>query len=145
MGTRSERLAVLEAALLAGVIQFELETHPSPEWTFSGGGLALVEADFHLLIDHLTYQRNEIIEDLGRIWAPYFGATKSAEKGETGAEEVKTGMRPLWQFFIALCHSLQEGENPLSATDAYWLGLVDEVIGMPSLPNIRMLVEQETL
>jgi hypothetical protein len=28
-----------------------------------------------------------------------------------------------------LCHALQEGENELTATDAYWLGLVDEVVG----------------
>lgn len=41
-----------------------------------------------------------------------------------------------------MCHALQEGENELSATDAYWLGLVDEVVG-EELWNLRLLYEFE--
>jgi len=45
-------------------------------------------------------------------------------------------------FFIALCHALQEGENELTAIDAYWLGLVDEVVG-EHLWTIRLMEEFE--
>ena len=38
-------------------------------------------------------------------------------------------MEPLSSFFVALCDALQEGENELTAIDAYWLGLVVEVFG----------------
>jgi enoyl-CoA hydratase/carnithine racemase len=41
-----------------------------------------------------------------------------------------------------LCHALQEGENELTAKDAYWLGLIDEVIG-EDLYTIRDLMEYE--
>jgi len=40
-----------------------------------------------------------------------------------------------------MCHALQEGENQLTATDAYWLGLVDEVIGVKELMSLRMIEE----
>jgi hypothetical protein len=43
-------------------------------------------------------------------------------------------------FFVALCHALQEGENELTAIDAYWLGLVDEVVG-ENLWTIRIMEE----
>jgi hypothetical protein len=44
---------------------------------------------------------------------------------------------PLQAFFVAVCHALQEGENELTATDAYWLGLVDEVVGEQNLLSSR--------
>src|SRR5580698_11665671 len=55
-------------------------------------------------------------------------------------ESVRPILQPVWSFFVALCHALQEGENELTAIDAYWLGLVDEVIG-EELWNVRDLEE----
>jgi hypothetical protein len=40
-----------------------------------------------------------------------------------------------------LYHALQEGENELTATDAAWFGLIDEVIGSSDLPSMRLLAE----
>jgi enoyl-CoA hydratase/carnithine racemase len=48
---------------------------------------------------------------------------------------------PAWFFLVALCHCLQEGENELTAADAYWIGIVDEVYGEPSLWGSRQLAE----
>ncbi len=42
---------------------------------------------------------------------------------------------------MALCHVLQQGDNHLSAIDAFWLGLIDEVIGIQGLPSLRILTE----
>lgn len=44
-------------------------------------------------------------------------------------------------FFIALCHALQEEDNELNATDAYWFGLVDEVWGNADLFSRRLFEE----
>ena len=49
-------------------------------------------------------------------------------------------IEPLWYFVVALCRLLQQGENRLTAVDAYWLGLVDEVVGA-RLPSLRLIAE----
>ena len=54
--------------------------------------------------------------------------------------KMKTQMEPLWHFVYSLCKGLQQSENPLTAADAYWLGIVDEVLGT-QLPCVRELVE----
>jgi hypothetical protein len=36
---------------------------------------------------------------------------------------------------------LQEAENPLTPEDAFWLGLVDEVMGA-NLPTLRRMLER---
>src|SRR5258708_31841635 len=56
-------------------------------------------------------------------------------------EKIKPIRRPVWLFFVALCHSLQEGEHDLKATDACWLGLIDEVIGLAEPSPLRSFVE----
>ena len=38
-------------------------------------------------------------------------------------------IEPLWGFAEMLCQELHRGEYPLSPHDAWWLGLLDEVIG----------------
>jgi len=43
---------------------------------------------------------------------------------------------------MALCHVLQQGDNHLTARDAFWLGMIDEVIGVKELPSFRLLTEQ---
>ena len=54
---------------------------------------------------------------------------------------VKPRIRPIWLFFVALCHVIQEGENELTPVDAYWLGLIDEVWGAKELVTLRSVVE----
>jgi hypothetical protein len=44
-----------------------------------------------------------------------------------------TKIEPLWSFSLSLCRELSMGENPISPVDAWWLGLIDEVLGSPSL------------
>ena len=71
------------------------------------------------------------------------GLTDEVERLKKLLEINKPILQPMLSFFIALCHALQEGENELTATDAYWLGLVDEVIGDDDLWNLRLLYEFE--
>jgi len=41
-------------------------------------------------------------------------------------------IEPFWSFTVGLCGLLFRGENPLKPKDAWWLGLIDEVIGTPT-------------
>ena len=43
---------------------------------------------------------------------------------------------------MALCHVLQSGDYYLTAVDAFWLGLIDEVIGVHDLPTLRLFRER---
>ena len=52
-------------------------------------------------------------------------------------------LQPLSSFFAALCHALQQGENELTAEDAYWLGLIDEVVGKDELLCLRHFEENK--
>ncbi len=40
-------------------------------------------------------------------------------------------IEPLWAFTVTFCRQLNIGDNPVSPADAWWLGLIDEVIGTP--------------
>jgi hypothetical protein len=42
-------------------------------------------------------------------------------------------IEPLWSFSLTLCRELTKGEHPISPVDAWWFGLIDEVLGSPSL------------
>jgi hypothetical protein len=46
----------------------------------------------------------------------------------------------MWFLFFFFCRQLQTGDFPMTATEAYWLGLIDEVIGH-DLVSPRVLVE----
>jgi hypothetical protein len=48
---------------------------------------------------------------------------------------------PLWYFTVSLCRLLMQGENRLTPQDAYYLGIVDEVIGT-DLIGIRSVAEE---
>lgn len=56
--------------------------------------------------------------------------------------EVGDRLFSAWQLATTLSANLVRGENPLSARDAYWLGLVEEVVGDSSLPCRRTLMER---
>jgi hypothetical protein len=56
-------------------------------------------------------------------------------------EKLRPHFQPAWSFLVALGHALQEGENELSALDAFWLGLIDEVLGSSDLPLTRYFAE----
>ena len=66
------------------------------------------------------------------------------ERAKKMGENVATFVEPLTSFFAALCHALQEGENDLNAEDAYWLGLIDEVVGRDELLCLRHFEEDKS-
>lgn len=148
----TQTIAEIEADNLKSIIAFELKKNKkNPQWSFRNEGLGRMADDFFLLNEYVTTYSHERLQR----WCASFGKwtlpTKEAEEIDAIADEkersekliakVRPILQPIWSFFVALCHALQEGENELTAVDAYWLGLVDEVIGEIDLWTIRDLDE----
>jgi len=143
--------ANIERMMLRASIDFEFDSNKAnPDWTFRDGGLLRVNDDFFLLQEYLQSAYSDQFKQLCERWstAVLTEAEKEAlaklaepERTTKKLEKVRPYFLPFWSFFVALCHALQEGENELTPTDAFWLGLIDEVIGRPELPLTRYLAE----
>lgn len=145
------RHAAVEASQLRALVDFEVaENKKNKEWTFQNGGLVRLNEDFFLLNEHFASSQSNRIDRLCTQWGRFaLSETERAEidrapeasKDAKLIQKVRPLLEPLWAFFVALCHALQEGENGLTATDAFWLGLIDEVNGAKGLRSIRVIAE----
>lgn len=153
-GTGTLSRAKVEAKRLKAIIDFEVKANRKrADWSFTNGGLDSVANDFFLLNEYLSTAGHERLQK----WAQrFYGfvlpkenvATLDAienddERAARVVDLVTPILEPLWSFFVALCHALQDGENELTALDSYWLGLVDEVVGESTLISYRSFVEFE--
>lgn len=144
--------AQVEGLSIKAIVDFEIKTNKQDQgWTFGRGGFQNLADDFYLLNGHLAATGDQRL----RKWSVRFGklvlpkedvAAIDAIADQQAREEklvdaVRPILEPLWSFFIALCHALQDGENELTAHDAYWMGLVDEVVGDSTLMTFRRFVE----
>lgn len=146
-----KRAARTEAARIKAFVDFEYATNKkNKNWTFQAHGLNRLNEDFFLLTEHLSNSDDDRIAKLCSQWGIFavtpeekaeIDAAPEEERTERLIKKVRPTLEPMWSFFVALCHALQEGENELAATDAYWLGLVDEVLGEVNLPCMRVLSE----
>jgi ATP-dependent protease ClpP protease subunit len=145
--------AQVQAEVIKAIVDFEAASNSSnPAWSFRNGGITGLVDDFFLLEEYIVNNDHARLKD----WCTSFGRwslndeqreqvesiSDPEEKLERTIELVRPILQPVWTFFVALCHALQEGENELTAKDAYWLGLIDEVIG-EDLYTIRDLMEYE--
>lgn len=142
----------LQAEVIHKIIDFELSSHKKdPSWTFYGGGFSRVTEDFFLLQEYLVSAHSPQFQNLCQRWGPYvltveektalIAISDEAARDEAMLDKVRPHFQPLWSFFVALCHALQESEeNYLTPCDAFWLGLIDEVIG-EDLPSQRLIAE----
>lgn len=149
--TKRRRRAESEGITLKAIINFEVKSNKEDEsWTFRDGGIARLSDDFSLLEEYMSSIRGEQFKRLCQRWGNLIlspdekkeleGIHEENLRFEETVKKARPHFGPLWSFFVALCHVLQEGENELSSTDAFWLGLIDEVIGQ-GLPSLRMIQE----
>jgi ATP-dependent protease ClpP protease subunit len=141
----------IQAVLLKAIIDFEIEDNQGKKWDFHGGGLAKVAEDFLLLEDTANPGHDSAVSSLASNWASSFLSPEEAEqlklitdeKERTATSErlLDRHLRPAWFFFVSLCKFLQQGENYLTADEAYHLGLIDEIIGRPELLSLRWFAE----
>jgi len=141
----------VQAVIIKAIVDFEVSgTNSAETQDFRIGGIRRLVDDFYLLYEYLTGNSDQRLEEWCRTTGRLFlsaeqqieidGITDDDERLRKLVEINKPILQPMLSFFIALCHALQEGENEQTATDAYWLGLVDEVVGN-DLWNLRLLFE----
>jgi ATP-dependent protease ClpP protease subunit len=149
---RRHRPAKEEASRIKAIVDFEVaENKGNIKWTFKDGGLARLVEDFFLVAEYLESHESERLKywckSLGKFaltteeYSEIEKITDENARSEALIKKVQPPIQPLWLFFVALCHALQEDENELTAEDAYWLGLIDEVLGNNQLITMRWFEE----
>jgi hypothetical protein len=138
--------------LLKLLLDFELRKRGSKTWSLSDGGIDDLALDFKSLADYLFGPHKKELEEHLKSFGVLFlkpeeivELKQRREEGHDRANELlekkaKPIVEPMWYFVVSLCRLLQNGEYSLTAKDAYWLGLVDEVIG-ERLPTLRLIAE----
>jgi hypothetical protein len=143
------RIAEAEALALKRMILYELKRNPRPDWRLGDGGLIQITNDFLLLSEYISTYESPPFRHQCERWREFFLSptekrriARLPAKQRSGAiiAAMRPIIQPVWLYFVALCHVLQERDNVLSAADAYWLGLIDEVIGLDEL-NFRLIME----
>jgi len=117
-----------------------------------------LEARYHLLCDFFEEHHYEMIKKLSDRWrddlfsshrllsgpvpssASSMDFASDQERWRWVFGKISTICSSIWYLFVFFCRQLQTGDFPMTATEAYWLGLIDEVIGL-DLPSPRILVE----
>jgi hypothetical protein len=143
--------AEFQAYMIKAVVDFEVHSNRrNKNWGFDGSGLQRLTDDFLLLNEYIVTTRSERFKRLCSQWYDFLldqpdleeiERAPEDEKPQKITEKVRPLLQPVWSFFVALCHALQQGENDLTARDAFWLRLIDEVIGVQELPTRRFLIE----
>lgn len=144
----------IQAATLKAIVDFEIKANKNdPSWDFKSGGIARLTDDFFLLDEYLAGFGDDRLQRWSRDWGKFIispeqlaeinAVPDEKERPKKMNEVVAPLIAPIASFFAAFCHALQEGENELKAEDAYWLGLVDEVVGDDGLLSLRHLEENK--
>jgi hypothetical protein len=147
--------AEFEVEIFKAILKQKLKAHKKELWMLSGTGLQESNNDFTLLYDfHFGSQKRDLAR-LDRIFGPLF--LTPAEKAEYDAQNVSDDektkwlcqkaepkLQPLWYFMVSMCRLLQESDYSLNPTEAYWMGLVDEVPGS-GLPSEREFIENSKI
>lgn len=143
-----------DAKVFRAILNLEIQEHGKHDWCLDEVGIQEVVADYFLLRDYIFGEHVAHLAVAMDRYGPSFLTeeqfTEFAAKQATDPEEAKRWLRPLiesevrefWYFTVCLCRYMQQGENSLGATDAYWLGVVDEVLGT-ELVGARHLMESD--
>jgi ATP-dependent protease ClpP protease subunit len=142
-----------EASQIKEMVDFEVKNARRDRgWTFGTGGLARLNDDFFLLKEHLEGVDSERLNRLCMNWGVFalepsqqteINDLPEPQKNERLIQIVRPSLEPMWSFFVALCHVLQERDYQLTATDSFWLGLTDEVMGAKDLRCFRTIMEYQ--
>jgi ATP-dependent protease ClpP protease subunit len=143
------RPADREAFLLKCLIDWERTQNTELDWRFRSEGLNAIREDFVLLADYEDGQHMANVEQRSREWGGFLLTPEQRierdrlpqdQQAAYVLQNTKDRFRPVWHFLVSVCRALQQGENRLSAYEAYWLGLIDEVPGSP-MASVREMLE----
>jgi ATP-dependent protease ClpP protease subunit len=137
----------LEPELLRAIVNYRSLMHKDDDWLLSRTGMQEVVSDFNLIHDYAsqTKDMDALLEVYGSL---FLTPAQSAEfKGKTKEEQkifleshASDKLEVLWYFIVSLCRLLQTRDYQLTAEEAYWMGVVDEVSGS-GLQSDREMIE----
>lgn len=140
-----------EVLLLKAILDYEAQQHSSDtHWSFHTYGLERIQDKLELLLDKYDEHHAKMTSLLCDRWGESFltpeqenEISQLAETERPAAVEkaVEHILRMLWFFFVSICRLLQKDDYWMTAETAYWLGLIDEVIGRTDLPCPRIFIE----
>jgi hypothetical protein len=138
--------------VLKSVLKHEIENAKGKDWALDEVRMQHLVDDYLLLRGFHQAQSHDLYFQAIKIYGPDFLNQADAETFKTMrvADEKKATdflfektaafISHLWFYTVTLSHNLFIGENQISARDAYWLGLIDEIAGV-QLPCERRLME----
>lgn len=151
-GKGEKTFVQLEVDQIKAIVDFEVRSNKKKgNWKFETEGIHRLSDDFFLVNQFISFFEGEVFERLVLRWGRFL--LSESETAELDAMPdpkdrarrllgmVGPRLHPVFSYFMALCHVLQQGENYLTARDAFWLGLIDEVIGVKELPTYRLFVQ----
>ena len=143
--------AGFEALLLKCILDHLVDDHKDDkDWSIRATGFEQIEEKFEILVDSHAPRHKEQIQRLTNRWGEFFlgpeektqfSTVPAENQGEWLLARVESKIRQVWFLYVSICRLLQESDNFLSAEDAYWVGLIDEIIGRSDLPSPRAFVE----
>ncbi len=145
-----------DAKVLIGVIKHEILEYEKKKkrWRIDERGAMQIITDYLAIRDYNLGDHREImgglLENFGVDFLPEANIDeyKKLERSDAmGARKflVKKALptlEPLWYYTISLCRILLEGENRLMPADAFWMGIIDEVIGT-DMVGFRAVAERK--
>jgi ATP-dependent protease ClpP protease subunit len=140
--------------VLRDVLKHEIKNTKGDDWALDEIGMQRLMDDYLMLRGFHMAQNDRLYYQAIEIYGPEFlTAEELTHYKTTKASDEDKAMRflfnksspyisHLWFYTVTLSHNLFIGENQISARDAYWLGLVDEISGR-ELRCERLLMEKK--
>lgn len=146
-----------EQALFEAILKFKAKQHKKDKWLLSDGGLLEVMSDFDLLHDfhfgpHMR-TLNAWVGDFGPLFLTDEQRGHFNQLQKTAAREAQAAylqkhaarkIRMLWFFIVSFCRNLQRADYEFLPQDAYWMGLVNEIIGSELLCEREMAEAEDS-
>jgi ATP-dependent protease ClpP protease subunit len=141
-----------DAKVLKAVLKHELANAKDPDWSLDEAGIQQLVDDYLLLRSwHITQTEGPFFWAVARYGPDCFSQAqaesykkiKQTNEGEALNflhSIAAPWIAKMWYFAVTLSRNLLVNENLISSGDAYWLGLVDEVMGL-KLKCERSVVE----
>jgi hypothetical protein len=129
-----------DETVLCALIRHEVNVRRQDEsWRLDEEGISAVVNDYLILRDYLIGDHrsamNRILNDFGVEFltdSEYkrFSKIKDSKKSISFLrEKAEPKLSLFWYYAVVLTRNLLRDENPISPTDAYWIGAIDEVVG----------------
>lgn len=144
-----------DAKVLIEVIKHEITDFEKKKkfWRIDERGASQILSDYLTIRDYNLGEHHGVMGNLMKNFGEDFlNERDKAEFEKINSLDAKKGnkflwekahptLEPLWYYTVSLCRVLLQDENRLTPADAYWMGIIDEVIGT-NLVGFRVVAEE---